>query len=220
MAGAERQVAPEAAAVVSMGQAGFQTIACPILRLGRHQVKARQGEFESTALPHSRSLLRVARRLTSDSAAAEDLVQETYLRAWRSFDQFQSGTNIRAWLFKILFNAFYAQGRQISAAPVVLSLDAPGVDAGPARSAGLSFADAAEVSAAVDSLSIEHRTVILLAVVEGFTCRELADILSLPIGTVMSRLSRGRQALRDRLVAAAPKVFEARAGAGRAEREL
>ena len=183
-------------------------------------MKARQGEFENTALPHSRSLLRVARRLTSDSAAAEDLVQETYLRAWRSFDQFQPGTNIRAWLFRILFNAFYAQGRQMSATPMVLSLDAPGVDPGPARSTGLSFADAAEVSAAVDALSVEHRSVLLLAVVEGFTCRELADILSLPIGTVMSRLSRGRQALRDRLVASAPKVFEARAGAGHAEREL
>jgi len=162
----------------------------------------------------------VARRLTSDSAAAEDLVQETYLRAWRSFDQFQPGTNIRAWLFRIMFNTFYAQGRQISAAPMLLSLDAPGIDPGPARSAALSFADAAEVSAAVDALSLEHRTVLLLAVVEGFTCRELAEILCLPIGTVMSRLSRGRQALRDRLVAAAPRVFEARAGAGHAEREL
>ena len=162
----------------------------------------------------------MARRLTSDSVAAEDLVQETYLRAWRSFDQFQPGTNIRAWLFRILFNAFYAQGRQISAAPVVVSLDAPGVDPGPARSPGLSLADAAEVAAALDSLSVDHRTVILLAVVEGFTCRELADILSLPIGTVMSRLSRGRQAMRQRLAAASPKVFEARAGVGRAEREL
>lgn len=147
-------------------------------------------------------------------------MQETYLRAWRSFDQFQTGTNIRAWLFRILFNAFYAQGRQISAAPMVVSLDAPGVEPGPSSQAGLSFADAAELGAALDSLSAEHRTVILLAVVEGFTCRELAEILSLPIGTVMSRLSRGRQAMRERLLAASPKVFEARAGASRAEKEI
>jgi RNA polymerase sigma-70 factor, ECF subfamily len=169
---------------------------------------------------HSRSLLRVARRLTSDPATAEDLVQETYLRAWRSFDQFQTGTNIRAWLFRILFNAFYAQGRQMSAAPILVSLDAPGVEPEPRRAAGLSFADAAEVTAALDALSAEHRTVILLAVVEGFTCREMAQILELPIGTVMSRLSRGRQAMRDRLVAAAPRVFEARASAGSARKEM
>lgn len=171
-------------------------------------------------MPHSRSLLRVARRLTSDPATAEDLVQETYLRAWRSFDQFQTGTNIRAWLFRILFNAFYAQGRQISAGPILVSLDAPGVEPEPRRAAGLSFVEAAEVTAALDALSAEHRTVILLAVVEGFTCREMAQILELPIGTVMSRLSRGRQAMRDRLVVAAPKVFEARASAGRAGKEM
>ena len=78
-------------------------------------------------------------------------MQETFLRAWRSFDQFQTGTNIRAWLFRILFNAFYAQGRQISAGPIVVSLDAPGVEPEPRRAAGLSFADAAEVGAALDS---------------------------------------------------------------------
>ncbi len=178
-------------------------------------MNSRQDEFERTAIPHSRSLLRVARRLAGDPATAEDLVQETLYKAWRSFGQFQTGTNIRAWLFRILFNAFYAQGRQISAAPTVVSLDAPGVEPEPRRAAGISFADAAEVSRALDALSAEHRTVLLLAVVEGFTCREMAEILDLPIGTVMSRLSRGRQAMRERLAPAAPKVFEARAGIGR-----
>jgi RNA polymerase sigma-70 factor, ECF subfamily len=180
-------------------------------------VTSRQDEFERTAIPHSRSLLRVARRLSPD--AAEDLVQETFYRAWRSFDQFQTGTNIRAWLFRILFNAFYAQGRQASSTPTVLSLDAPGVEPEPKRPAGISFADAAEITAALDALSVEHRTVLLLAVVEGFTCREMASILDVPIGTVMSRLSRGRQAMRDRLAPPAPKVFEARAGIGR-ERDV
>jgi RNA polymerase sigma-70 factor (ECF subfamily) len=82
------------------------------------------------------------------------------------------------------------------------------------------LADAAEVTNALGELSTEHRTVLLLAVVEGFTCREMAETLSLPIGTVMSRLSRGRQALRERLASAAPRVWEARAGAGRAEKEV
>ena len=181
---------------------------------------ARQDEFERIAMPHSRSLLRVARRLASDPAAAEDLVQETFFRAWRSFDQFQAGTNMRAWLFRILFNAFYAQGRRISAGPVLVSLDAPGRETEPQSRSGPSLADVAEISNAFGELSSEHRTVLLLAVVEGFTCREMAGILALPIGTVMSRLSRGRQALRERLAPAAPKVWEARAGAGRAGKDI
>ena len=75
----------------------------------------------------------MARRLASDPATAEDLVQETFYRAWRSFEQFQTGTNIRAWLFRILFNAFYAQGRQMSATPILVSLETPGVEPGPMR---------------------------------------------------------------------------------------
>jgi RNA polymerase sigma-70 factor, ECF subfamily len=171
-------------------------------------------------MPHSKSLLRVARRLASDPATAEDLVQETLFRAWRSFHQFQPGTNMRAWLFRILFNAFYAQGRQISAAPILVSLDAPGRETEPQCPSGMSLADTAEVAAALGELSADHRTVLVLAVVEGFTCREMAEVLSLPIGTVMSRLSRGRQALRERLTPVAPKAWEARAGAGRTEKEL
>jgi RNA polymerase sigma-70 factor, ECF subfamily len=182
-------------------------------------VTARQNEFERIAMPHSRGLLRVARRIASDPAAAEDLVQETYFRAWRSFNQFQTGTNMRAWLFRIMFNAFYAHGRQISAGPILVSLDAPGRDAEPQSQSGASLAEIAEISNALEELSSEHRTVLLLAVVEGFTCREMAGILALPIGTVMSRLSRGRQALRERLAPAAPKVWQARAAAGRAGRE-
>lgn len=162
----------------------------------------------------------MARRLASDPAAAEDLVQEAYFRAWRSFDQFQAGTNIRAWLFRIMFNAFYAQGRQISAAPILVSLDAPGRETEPQSLSGTSLVEVAEISNALGELSAEHRTVLLLAVVEGFTCREMAGILALPIGTVMSRLSRGRQALRERLAPVAAKVWEARAAAGRAGKAI
>jgi RNA polymerase sigma-70 factor, ECF subfamily len=171
-------------------------------------------------MPHSASLLRVARRLSSDPSSAEDLVQETFFRAWRSFDQFQTGTNMRAWLFRILFNAFYARGRQIGAGPVLVSLDAPGHEIELPGRTEMSVVDAAEVADALGELSDEHRTVLLLAIVEGFTCREMAEILSVPIGTVMSRLSRARSALRERLLPAAPKVWEARAGAARAAREI
>ena len=173
-------------------------------------VTARQEEFERVAMPHSRSLLRVARRLASDSATAEDLVQETLLRGWRSFNQFEQGTNARAWLFRILFNVFYGLGRQMRSSPILVPLDLTGNEAEPRHGTVFSALDAAEVNRALDALSAEHRTVLLLAVVEGFTCREMADILSLPLGTVMSRLGRGRQALRDRLQPAVPKVREAR----------
>lgn len=169
-------------------------------------------------MPHSRSLLRVARRLAHDPAAAEDLVQETLLRAWRCFDQFQVGTNARAWLFRIMFNAFYAQGRHLNAGPILVSLDAPGRVAEPQFRPGLSSVDAAYVRSAFGQLSTEHQTVLLLAAVEGFTCREMADILSLPIGTVMSRLSRGRQAMREQLTPATPKIWEAQSGTRRAEK--
>jgi RNA polymerase sigma-70 factor, ECF subfamily len=204
-----------------MGQAGVSALGLPCFVNGiATTVTARQDEFERVAMPHSRSLLRVARRLASDPATAEDLVQETFFRAWRSFDQFQSGTNMRAWLFRILFNAFYAQGRQISAAPILVSLDAPGRETEPQSRSETSLVEVAEISNAFEELSSEHRTVLMLAVVEGFTCREMAGILSLPIGTVMSRLSRGRRALRERLAPAAPKVWEARAGVGRAGKEI
>ncbi|MGA9939847.1 MAG: sigma-70 family RNA polymerase sigma factor [Candidatus Acidiferrales bacterium] len=174
----------------------------------------RQNEFECVAVPHSRSLLRVARRLAFDPAIAEDLVQETLLRAWRGFDQFEPGTNARAWLFRILFNVFYAQGRKTRSSPALLPLQRPGHEARPHEAAATDFSllDGAVLSAALDDLSEEHRTVILLGVVEGFTCRELSEILSLPMGTVMSRLSRARQSLREAL-APAPRLVRARAGA-------
>ena len=147
----------------------------------------RQQEFERTALPHTRSLLRVARRLTVDSP--EDLVQETLLLAWRGFRQFQPDTNVRAWLFRILFNAFHGRGRKL--VPITVPLD---------RTIAVEFAtENLDVVQALDEMSEEHRTVLLLGVVEGFTCKEMAEILSMPIGTVMSRLSRARRALRDRL---------------------
>ena len=165
-----------------------------------------QEAFERIAMPHLGSLLRVARRLTVESASAEDLVQETMLLAWRGFHGFQTGTNARAWLFRILFNAFYAEGRKAQRAPL------PVATVVEAR-----LQEAVEIREALQALPIEQRTVLLLCVVEGFTCREAGEILNVPIGTVMSRLSRGRQELRGRLAPTrmkAPKAMEAKGAVG------
>jgi RNA polymerase sigma-70 factor, ECF subfamily len=178
-------------------------------------VTTRQDEFEELALPHLRSLLRVARRLSPDSAAAEDLVQETYLLAWRGFGRFRPGTNMRAWLFRILMNAFYGQGRKQRTSPVVVPLPSTEDEGITAVQTGSTFQteagalESAELSRAFEELAADHRAVLLLGVVEGFTCEEMAEILSIPMGTVMSRLSRARQALRARL---APSAMYARKG--------
>ena len=148
-------------------------------------------------MPHSRSLLRVARRLTSDQAAAEDLVQETLLSAWRNFHQFRQGTDARAWLFRILFNHFYGQARR--KAPQTVSASAADSESWADASADPSVFESLDVARSLSALPVEHRTVLLLGIVEGFTCREMADILSVPVGTVMSRLSRAREALRAQL---------------------
>ena len=161
-------------------------------------MSARQEEFERVAMPHTRSLLRVARRLASDVSAAEDLVQDTLLSAWRGFHQLRADANAQAWLFRILFNAWYARGRKVRSVPVMMPLHDESSVISPR------FDEAMEVSRALDSLEVEHRTVLMLGVVEGFTCRETAEILSIPVGTVMSRLSRARQAMRARLNARSP----------------
>ena len=173
--------------------------------------------------PHSRSLLRVAKQLEVDVPAAEDLVQDTLLRAWRSFSQFRSGTNARAWLFRIMFNVFHEEGRRPRKRPLLVSRDYFGSDASAQKSSGIAQSDVATLVKGLAELSDEHRAVLMLGVVEGFTCREIAEILAVPIGTVMSRLRRGRQALRARFLPAdsiAARVQSAAASAGREVREM
>jgi len=144
-------------------------------------------------LPHAPSLLRFARRLTGNSFHAEDLTQETLLLAWRGFGQFEPGTNAHAWLFQILMNAFRQQQRKGRTS----LLTEPLGDAVPAAQS--SSHAPVEVMQAFDRLASDQRTVLLLAAVEGFTCREISQILDIPIGTVMSRLSRAREAMRELL---------------------
>jgi RNA polymerase sigma-70 factor (ECF subfamily) len=159
-------------------------------------VPTQQQEFEWIAMPHLAALLRVARRLTPEPASAEDLVQETMLLAWRGFRGFQSGTNARAWLFRIMFNVFHGQSRREFRSPEFSSSGFRPM-----------FQEAVEIAEALNALSLEQRTVLLLCVVEGFTCREASGILDLPIGTVMSRLSRARQELRESLAPMAKEAY-------------
>ncbi len=150
-------------------------------------------EFERVLLPHAPRLLRFALRLTQDRFSAEDLVQETLLLAWRGFHQFEEGTNARAWLFRILINSFHGQKRKARMSPeaVALTHELPLVSS--------SAAGSLELVQALDRLGSPQRAALLLAAVEGFTCREIADILGVPVGTVMSRLSRAREAMRAML---------------------
>ena len=113
------------------------------------------------------------------------------MRAWRSYDQLRAESNPRAWLFRILLNCWYSEGRRKKARLAPAPLEA----AGQIGRSGLQ--ESTEISQALARLPAEQRAVLLLAVVEGFTCRELADMLSVPIGTVMSRLSRARAAMRE-----------------------
>ena len=150
----------------------------------------RQNEFEHVVLPHAAALLRFARRQCGDARDAEDLVQEALLKAWRAFDRLPEVSSVRAWLFQVLLNTWYSEGRRRRARPVEVRVD---VDA-PVLSP---FDDRAVVLQALSRLPDEQREVLLLVLVEGFTCRETAEILSKPVGTVMSRLSRARAALRE-----------------------
>jgi RNA polymerase sigma-70 factor, ECF subfamily len=161
-------------------------------------VPTQQQLFEEIAMPHLAALLRVARRLTLEQASAEDLVQETMLLAWRGFHGFEPGTNARAWLFKILMNAFRGAGRKSRAELQSI----PGEPSAPAM-----LQEAAEIAEAMDALPVEQRTVLMLGIVEGFTSRETAEILDVPIGTVMSRLSRAREELRKSLAPLAKGAY-------------
>ncbi|HVW10173.1 MAG TPA: sigma-70 family RNA polymerase sigma factor [Bryobacteraceae bacterium] len=165
----------------------------------------REHEFGEIALPQAPGLLRFARRLTADPAAAEDLVQETLMRAWRSFEQFHGGTNVRAWMFRILLNTFYGQGRKGRLTLVPLD-ESDKAETDKAAAAGSE--SVFDLAGALAKLPAEQRTVLMLGAVEGFTCREMSDMLNIPMGTVMSRLSRARQAMRSHLEPAA------KAGAG------
>jgi len=169
-------------------------------------------DFERQALPFLDSLYNTAYRLARNAEDAEDLVQETYLKAYRSFDQFTPGTNLKAWMFKILKNAFINEYRRRQAVPAEsdfaeieenleshLRPEAAGQIKDPEQEA-LEGALDEGVQRALDELPPDYRIAVVLADLEGFSYKEIADILEIPVGTVMSRLYRGRKLLEEVLL--------------------
>lgn len=173
-----------------------------------------QARFERDVVPYMRQLYPAALRMTSNPTDAEDLVQETITKAYRAFHQFQPGTNLKAWLYRIMTNARNSAYRKQTRQPLQSLYgdlqDIP-AQAGPqakvvesAETQALERLPDSEVLTALRELPEVFRTVVYMADVEGYPYKEIADRTAVPIGTVMSRLHRGRQKLRTKLAAHAP----------------
>lgn len=174
---------------------------------------AAQADFEKLAMEHLPSLYSAAMRMTHNPSDAEDLVQEVYLKAYRGFGGFEDGTNLKAWLFRILTNTYINMYRAKKRRPEQSELDdvedlylyrrLGGAEAAAAsrtaEDVALESFTETEVQDAVDALPEAFRLPVLLADVEGFHYKEISEILDIPIGTVMSRLHRGRKALQKAL---------------------
>lgn len=156
--------------------------------------------FEAEAMTHIHDLYRTAVRLTMNHQDADDLVQETYMQAWKSFDHYELGTNCRAWLYKILFNKFdHFRRKKYTQAKYFQEADDLVFDNSVYSAPVPEHLTDQEVLAALNKLPEHYRSVILLADVHEFDYKEVAVILDIPIGTVMSRLSRARGQLKKSL---------------------
>jgi RNA polymerase sigma-70 factor (ECF subfamily) len=164
-------------------------------------------DFEAVAMPFVDSLYNTAYRMTRNAQDAEDLVQEAYLKAYRYYDKFEEGTNFKAWLFKILKNSFINRYRKQQSRPIHSAFedieggleshileDATGTIPSPEEQLFEKVLDE-HVQEALESLPEDYRMVVVLADLEGFSYKEVAEILDIPVGTVMSRLYRGRRLL-------------------------
>jgi RNA polymerase sigma-70 factor (ECF subfamily) len=175
--------------------------------------------FEQDALALVDRLYAAALRLTRNEADAQDLVQDTYLKALRSFGQFEAGTNLRGWMFTILHNTFLNQRRDRGRSPIDADSEAveqapdPRLEATNPEALLLRDTMDADLQAALDGLPAAYREAVWLRDVEQFSYEEIAGIVGVPIGTVMSRISRGRKALYDDLVSRSGE-YARRAGAG------
>src|SRR5579862_1714437 len=165
-----------------------------------------KAEFAERVKPHLDSLYRTALRMTGEGAAAEDLVQETFLKAYRGFGQFEPGSNFKAWLFTILTHAFINEYRKRSRSPLVTDF----AEVEPEGDAETPYFSAEDVERladrlgdqakrALDRLPAEHRLVFVLSTFEDLSYKEISAALAVPIGTVMSRLFRARAVLRREL---------------------
>ena len=170
----------------------------------------RKEDFDRLAFAHFGALRCVALRVCREREAADDLVQETYLRAWRAFDKFEPGTNCRAWLFRIFFYVHSEYRRNQARQPLTFSLDYVKESTVSSQADTPSDVTLEEIKLAFAELPDPFRIAVLLSDVEGLRYREIAEVLDIPIGTVMSRLSRGRQLLRARLATISSKTGESR----------
>ncbi len=176
----------------------------------------KQKEFEELAMPHIDSLYNMALRYIFNKEEAEDLVQDTYLKAYRFFSTFQQGTNIKAWLFKILRNTFINKYRKATNAPGevfyedidTLNTEQTTVQEGVSgkltdtlatRCNDISSLMEDDIKHAIESLPLEYREVILLSDVEELSYKDISEIANVPVGTVKSRLNRGRKLLQKSL---------------------
>ncbi|MEO8323850.1 MAG: sigma-70 family RNA polymerase sigma factor [Actinomycetota bacterium] len=168
--------------------------------------------FQEEALPLLDSLYGGALRMTRNPADAEDLIQETMLRAYRSFDRFEPGTNLKAWLFRIMTNAYINTYRKKQREPQKVSQDEvedfdlyrelkdhdPQFSITPETIVLDGLVDS-DITDAIEDLPEQFRLAVVLSDIEGFSYAEMAEIMDVPMGTVMSRLHRGRKALQKRL---------------------
>jgi RNA polymerase sigma-70 factor (ECF subfamily) len=159
--------------------------------------------FEELAMPLFDQLYNFAHWLAQDRTEAEDLVQETYVKALKGFSSFQAGTNFRAWMYRILRNTFLTSRTGLKATATVKldSDDSPELSAGPETPETILIENSQHqlLQTAIESLPVHYREVLLLCEVEEMSYQEIAETLSIPVGTVMSRLSRARKALRESL---------------------
>ena len=172
---------------------------------------ADQADFEKDAMQYAPQLYSAALRMTRNPADAEDVVQETFLKAYRAYDSYSQGTNLKAWLYRILTNTYINKYRKQQRRPSEVELGELedlylykrlGEASGATQSAEADMLDAfvdTDVIEALESLPESFRLPVLLADVDGFSYKEIAEMLDIPIGTVMSRLHRGRKALQKKL---------------------
>jgi RNA polymerase sigma-70 factor (ECF subfamily) len=162
-----------------------------------------RSRFDAAAMPHMAEIFRMATRVVRDRSRAEDITQEVFLQAWKSFHRFEPGTNCRAWLYKILFHCVDHQRRKWFRFPLLMEPEELAGVSEPYREPVSERITDQDILGALDRVPADYRAGVLLVDVEEFAYKEAAQILEVPIGTVMSRLSRGRKLLRDQLASVA-----------------